>query len=289
MTLRGEAMAAALDKAINLRQNIYFSKYANRAEIIQATKAFYDATQTPPNTNISKPDALASLSDVIQNEMSDLLTAYAVGNVPAVVSTTSSHVQTSGTFPDMNQDITNNGFTFRTPSYEAKAQGLRAQIGLMDQQYAQFLAKQNFPYLDQVFTNELNSIDLDIKRLQIAYLNTIVMSPINGVVTGIYKNSGDWTQAGEPVIRVEDNSRVILVGTLACQGPISIGQLMTVNTSLFDSSGSPAITGAVISVRGRPNEDDVWDVHAICDNSAVPVLPLNYHFDYDDTSVTFSP
>jgi hypothetical protein len=135
----------------------------------------------------------------------------------------------------------------------------------------------------------LNSIDLDIKRLQIAYLNTIVTSPINGVVTGIYKNSGDWTQAGEPVIRVEDNSRVILVGTLACQGPISIGQLMTVNTSLFDSSGSPAITGAVISVRGRPNEDDVWDVHAICDNSAVPVLPLNYHFDYDDTSVTFSP
>lgn len=158
----------------------------------------------------------------------------------------------------------------------------------MDQQFSQFMAGQNLPNLKQVFDNELQNIDLDVKRLQIAYLNTILMSPISGVITGIYKNPGDWVQAGEPVIRVENNQSVILVGTLAYQGPISIGRQLTVTTSLFDSSSAPPIVANVIAVRGHPNEDDLWEVHAICDNVTVPLLPLNYHFDYDNTSVTIN-
>ena len=150
------------------------------------------------------------------------------------------------------------------------------------------MAGQNLPHLDKVLADEKNSIDLDVKRLQIAYLNTILMSPISGVITGIYKNPGDWVQAGEPVIRVEDNSSVILVGTLKYPGLILIGSIVTVTTSLFDGVSSPSIVVNVIAVRSRPNEDNQWDVHAICDNSAVPALPLNYHFDYDNTQVTIS-
>jgi hypothetical protein len=126
-----------------------------------------------------------------------------------------------------------------------------------------------------------------VKRLQIAYLNTILMSPISGVITGIYKNAGDWVQAGEPVLRVEDNSNVILVGKLVCRAPISIGSQMTITTSLFDSTTTPTITGSVIAARGHPNEDDVWDVHAVCANPQAS-LPLNYHFDYDNTSVVIN-
>ena len=75
----------------------------------------------------------------------------------------------------------------------------------MDQQFSHHGPVRICLNLKQVFDNELQNIDLDVKRLQIAYLNTILMSPISGVITGIYKNPGDWVQAGEPVIRVENN------------------------------------------------------------------------------------
>jgi len=294
MTQRAAPTAAVLDKAINVRQNAYYSKYSNQDLMIRIMQDYYSATSNPPVAIISKPDALFQLLGLAQAQMSDLLSAYSRGSLPtvptlpSVVSGTSSVLQTTGNFPDTSQSIANTDFAYRTPAYEAQAQGLRAQISLLDQLLSQWVAGQNLPNLPQVFKNELQGIDLDVKRLQIAYLNTILLSPINGFITGIYKNSGDWVQAGEPVVRVEDNSKVILVGTLAYPGLISIGSQVTVTTSLFDAGGSPPIVGNVIAVRGRPDEDDVWDVHAICDNSAAPVLPLNYHFDYDDTSVTIS-
>ncbi|MBV8275693.1 MAG: HlyD family efflux transporter periplasmic adaptor subunit, partial [Verrucomicrobia bacterium] len=187
------------------------------------------------------------------------------------------------------QTINNTDSAFRTPQYEAEAQYFRAQISLIDQQFSQLMAGQNLFHLDKVFNNEKLGIDLGVKRLQIAYLNTILMSPINGVITGIYKNPGDWVKAGEPVIRVEDNSTVILVGTLRYQGLISIGSQLTVTTSLFDSSSAAptSFPGCrVIAVRGHPNKDDLWEVHATC----VPgiSLPPNYNFDHDNTSVTIS-
>ena len=75
---------------------------------------------------------------------------------------------------------------------------------LIDQQFSQLMYTQNLPYLATVFRNELNSIDSNVFRLQVSYLDTILMSPINGTVTGVYKNPGDAVQAGQPVIRVED-------------------------------------------------------------------------------------
>jgi hypothetical protein len=74
------------------------------------------------------------------------------------------------------------------PNIERQAQNERAQISLMDEQFAAFMNSLYFDSLDDVFSNELQSIDLDVKRLQVAYLNTILMSPIDGIVTGIYKN-----------------------------------------------------------------------------------------------------
>ena len=169
------------------------------------------------------------------------------------------------------------------------AQYYRAITSLGNQLFSLFMAGQNVPHLTQVFNNEKQSIDLDVRRLQIAYLNTILLSPISGVITGIYKNPGDWVQAGEPVIRVEDNSSVILVGTLRYPGLIKIGSLLTVTTSPFDSSSALSFQASVIAVRGHRNEDDLWEVHAIYQPASTsPPLPTNYHFDYDNTSVTIN-
>jgi hypothetical protein len=77
-------------------------------------------------------------------------------------------------------------------------------------------------------------MDSDVYQRQIAYLNTILMSPIDGTVTGIYKNPGDPVRPGEAVIRVESNADLLLVATLIHRGPIWIGADVTVETTLFD-------------------------------------------------------
>jgi biotin carboxyl carrier protein len=193
------------------------------------------------------------------------------------------------------QQIVSTGYGYRIPYYECLAQGARAQISLIDQKFAAFMSAQNLPNLAQVFANELNSIDGDVFRLQIAYLNTILLSPIPGIVTGVYKNPGEAVRAGEPVIRVENNAVILLEAILIFRGPISIGQTVTVTTALFGaSSGEPtSITGVVVGARGQ-SDDDKWDVIIECDNMdhsttpPTPIFPLGYRFDYDDTTVSVS-
>jgi hypothetical protein len=190
-----------------------------------------------------------------------------------------------------SQPITNTDYGYRHPFYEARAQNERAQISLMDQKFAQFMYSQNLPHLERVFENEKNSIDRDVYRLQIAYLNTILLSPIGGTVTGIYKNPGDPVKAGEPVIRVENDDSILLVATLRYSGPITINASVTIGTTLFGSTPlSPPITGSVVAVRGQGQENQ-WAVIVQCDNldtAGKHIFPLGYQFDYDDTTVTIT-
>jgi hypothetical protein len=191
-----------------------------------------------------------------------------------------------------SQRIINTDYGYRIPYLESAAQLERAQISLMDQQFAQFMYGQNLPNLATVFQNELTNIDATVYRLQVAYLNTILMSPIAGTITGIYKNPGEAVRAGEPVFRIEDNSTIYLLATVIYRGPVAIGSTITVNTNLFDQNPAvpTTLTGSAVSVRGH-RDDDKWDIVAKCDNlnaSSQPIFPLGYHFDYDDTTVAIS-
>ena len=139
----------------------------------------------------------------------------------------------------------------------------------------------------------MQSIDADVYRLQIAYLNTILMSPIPGLVTGVYKNPGEAVKAGEPVIRVENFSMILLEATLIFRGPILVNQtIVTVETALFGASGPPtSISGVVVAARGH-SDDDQWRLIIHCDKNLDtnnnPIFPLGYHFDFDDTRVTIA-
>lgn len=194
----------------------------------------------------------------------------------------------------LNQQIANTDYGYRVPSLENAAQNHRSQISLMDEQFAQFMFGQNLPNLEQVFTNELQAIDLDVKRLQVAYLDTILISPIDGIVTGIFKQLGEGIKTGEVAIRVENNTPVLLVGTLIYRGLISLGATAKITSTLFSEPPGTAptdVTGTIVAAQGHRSEDDWWDVAITYDNvdrNGNPVLPLHYHFDFEDTSVVIS-
>jgi hypothetical protein len=306
LALRAEGIKAVLDKACALRANVYYGKYAQptQANIITQMQNNYKA----------KSSYLSNLVTLATNQYNDLNGAYTkgVGSLPprtgVVPSTTSSltfqpsttttksttpgatNPVTNTDIPQPTQNMTYTDYGYRIPAIEANAQNSRAQMNLMDEQFAQFMFAQYLPNLDTMFQNELTALDMDVKRLQVAYFNTILMSPINGVVTGVYKQVGDAVIAGETVIRVEDNTTVNLVGILIYRGMLSLGDNVTVVTSLASSAISATLAGTIIAVRGDESGDDHWAVVISCPNgdSSNPIVPLNYTFDFDDTTVTIS-
>ena len=394
-SLRAEPRKAALNKAINARQNAYFAKYGNKNAIVTQANIFYAQSVTDQIlVTGNKPARLGTLSAIAESQWTALNGAYAnvgrQGDAPGVVGSTVSalisdtasygYTATSGgtdevaltgwvnpgtplpalptndppgplpplwgnnwpaslpsnlpqpalppsnqptlpqptlpsaptptaanwdsnwapTIPKQDvpgvsgaefpfqslqkslnyqttsnqgaayqaQSITTSDGVFRHPFYEAQARYERAQISLIDQRFAAFMYTQNLPNLGTVFDNELQSIDGDVYQLQVAYLNTILMSPIPGLVTGVYKNPGDAVRAGEPVIRVENYAVILLEASLIFRGPILVGQTtVTVTTSLFGASSQQATTlpGLVVAARGH-GDDDQWHVIIQCDN-----------------------
>jgi hypothetical protein len=301
MALRAEGIKSVLDKACAIRANAYYGKYQNQADVIAQMRKNYLAA----NQN-SKSAYLANLIHLANLQFNELGAAYNDDFRNGVVRATTSHLQlnpgnttstTAGgpttvtTGAPETQDMTYMDYGYRVPSIEANAQNSRAQISLMDEQFAQFMFGQYLPNLENVFQNELTSIDMDVKRLQVAYFNTILMSPINGVVTGVYKQVGDAVIAGETVVRVENNSTVNLVGVLIYRRMLALGANVTVKTSLASSTTSATVIGTITAVRGDESGDDRWAVVISCNNNDTgghPILPLNYNFDFDDTTVTIA-
>jgi hypothetical protein len=356
-SLRAEPAKAALAQALSARQNAFYAKYGNAANIIAIIKQNYDVTLVGAKT--SKPDRLAKLAKLAQQQATALEAAYKRDGRDDVVTKTHSVLlsetdstglsDTSGkrneeivgvtgdnvgshqdlaplpaggdllpnegvyggtsqsiTFQEGStgdhatssghaferQSINNTDYGYRMPYVESQAQNERAQISLIDEGFAEYMSWQNLGNLDTVFANELLSIDNDVYQYQIAFANTILMSPIAGTVTVLYKYPADAVRAGEPVLRVENNTEVFLSASLVSRGRIAVGDSATIETTLFDTPGpaKTTITGEVVAVRGQ-RDDDRWDVIIKCanlDGAGAAILPPGYHFDYDDTTVTLS-
>lgn len=357
-TLRNEDRKAALDSAINTRQNVYFSKFANAPSVISTIRAFY--SRTSPT---SKPNRVEMLSDIAQQQAMDLQEAYTEDDRVGVVRATTSSLETStrssgdgfrtgkfyqesvgrnvargtmlphvppypwegypnawqgypsirfkapagamtavtigGSFEQSSnsgrasgtQSTTHVDYEYRTPYLEARARNNRAQISLMDQKFELYMFEQNIPHLEKIFNNELASIDNDVYQLQLALLRSFLFSPVPGIVTGVYKNPGEAVNAGEPVLRVEDNRVVDLVGSLVHQGPIALGSAATVTTRLSGAASAAAtVPGNVAAARGAGGGGR-WEVVIRVNNmdgGGNFILPLGYCFDAEFTSVTLA-
>ncbi|MBV9373605.1 MAG: hypothetical protein JO320_00820, partial [Alphaproteobacteria bacterium] len=80
-TLRAEPKKAALEKAISMRQNAYFAKYAHQDTIISFAKQFYfnppDFGLNEPANSWSKLARLDNLGDINESRWTALNGAYA--------------------------------------------------------------------------------------------------------------------------------------------------------------------------------------------------------------------
>jgi hypothetical protein len=296
MCLRSEDVKAALDQTCALRANIYLGKHSDKSAVIAKMREYYD-----PSKSHSKPAYLAHLRSLASQQFNSLTAAYGSDTRPDVVTTTSSLLHSDATerigqnnsvnTSSSDQTMTYTDYGYRIPTLEADAQNARAQISLIDEQFAQYMAGQSLPALESVFANELKAIDMDVKRLQVAFLNTILLSPITGVVTGIFKQVGEAVIAGERVIRIENNSSLLLTGVIVYPGMLSLQDKVTIKTNLFSSSTTATLPGTIVAARIDKSGDDHWEVVISCvnsDGSGNPVLPLDYVFDVGDTSVIVS-
>jgi biotin carboxyl carrier protein len=204
--------------------------------------------------------------------------------------------QTTSTKQTADGSIKTTDVEFRVPSIENQARNERAQLSL-GKEVISFVRESHYQdQLETVFANELAAIDADVNRIQIAYLNTILVSPIEGVVTGVYKNPGDSVRAGEPVFRVENDFNVFIVAHVVFRGPVLLNSVCRITTTLFgapvDAPGSTVVSGDVVSARGQGGGDQwelVVEIGNLDNTTGKKIFPLGYCFDNDITTVTIEP
>jgi hypothetical protein len=193
------------------------------------------------------------------------------------------------------QSVTSGGYIYRIPTIESAVRNDRNQVALLDEQFREFIRTQSLPNLAQILTNELAIIDLRVRRLQVAFLSTILVSPINNkaVVTAVSANPGDSVTAGEVMVRVEDDTNIYVEGTVVCGSMLSLGDSVQIQTTLFSNPSDPVtLTGTLVAVCGNEKGDNWWDVAVECSNrnsNGDQIIPRYYTFDYDDTTVSLRP
>jgi hypothetical protein len=176
---------------------------------------------------------------------------------------------------------------FRHPFLENLIQDLRSQINLQDELLMNETFSFRVPEIEAIIGKELEAIDWEVRKAQIRYAQTFLVAPISGIVTAIYKDVGETVQPGEPVLRIENDEKVLLVGIVQHRGLLKVGNTVRVRTgNLYEGGASNTpkteFTGPIVAVRGHDADDDEWDLIIECDNTN-RALPINYHFDRDTT------
>ena len=145
------------------------------------------------------------------------------------------------------------------------------------------------PHMADILTSELASMDLEIRTVQVNFAHTYLMPPIDGIVTAVYKDVGESVEPGEPVIRIENDSFVMLFGRIQFKEPLWPGRKMNIKiANVFETTQDPVLPCKVASVRGHEADDDEWEVVLEAENPVVdgrPLLPINYHLDPDTATI----
>ncbi|WP_291998583.1 HlyD family secretion protein [Candidatus Accumulibacter sp. ACC012] len=154
-------------------------------------------------------------------------------------------------------------------------------------------------HYEDVIDNEDQVLLMDVRKHQLAYVETYMLPPFTGRITAIYKDLGEYVQAGEPVLRLEDDRKLLLVGLVQFKGLVSIGDPVALQVrNLFEGGDDLKLMGRIVSVRGHEADDDEWDILIEVANAdgqqvtrkdtslSMIHLPLNLQFDRFETELT---
>ena len=163
------------------------------------------------------------------------------------------------------------------------------EVAVNEERIRNRIMELKLPYTDRILLLELASFDFEIRTLQVNFAHTYLLSPIDGFVTAIYKDVGESVEPGEPVIRIENDSFVMLFGRIQFKKALWPGREMVVDLgSIFETGKKQILNCKIVSIRGHESDDDEWEVVLEARNPKRqdrPLLPLNYQIDPDTATI----
>ncbi|WP_165505607.1 HlyD family secretion protein [Rhizobium leguminosarum] len=189
------------------------------------------------------------------------------------------------------QDMVSELPAYSHPKLENEFGYRQAMVSVLPELLRQETTELKLNDLDAIMGAELAAMDLEVRTLQLNYVHTHLTSPLDGLITGIFKDVGETVEPGEPVLRIENDRKILIVGRVQYQGVLYVGRTFTIDLkSVFEDGTTKSLPGTVVAIRGHENDNDEWDIIVKCDNlvdaGGRPLLPLNYHFDPDTDSFT---
>ncbi|MGZ5442077.1 MAG: hypothetical protein ACXW5U_11455 [Thermoanaerobaculia bacterium] len=294
--LRNVSEAADLDRAVMMRQNAYLTSYSPTV-LGEVERVYY---QDLLDNSAVRHQLLKEVEDDIGRIHQGLTNVYKKrGWLGKVIEYARSKSDNTATQESPVQTIEFEGVTdtkswgyeFRYPSAENDLRYHQARAAVRQEFLNAWRMSEMCRHGNTTFANELGAIDLSIRKLQSAYIDTFLTMPTFGIVTGVFHVEGDYVRAGEPVLRVESDEKIYLVGTVKYRGMLRIGSKLEVSTTLFEAAGAAptTVSGEVVAVRGHDSVSEQWDLLILCVNRIPgeyePILPLNYNFDFESTTV----
>ncbi len=181
----------------------------------------------------------------------------------------------------------------RNPNIENQMRRQRITVDLMDEILGESLFNLTVPNLSATWANDLKAIDLEVRCLQVQFIETFLTPRLSGTVCAVQKDAGDNVRAGEPVIRIEDDTQILLAGQVKCRAPLRIGQSCTIETNnVFATNPAVALSlnAPVAAIRGYDSETDRWNLVLAAQNTGAIRLPLGYEFEPhpDFSKITFA-
>jgi hypothetical protein len=245
---------------------------------------FLSQVTTGVNTNLGRSVSTSSLTNEATTE--DRSTSTSRSSSATTSATVGTDVSSSNSHAGLVE--------FQHPFEDNELRLQRRQIDLQDEILAQELFAMRVPDMATILTNESRILDLDINQAQLTFLATFLTPPIDGVITGIYKDIGETVQPGEAVMRIENDNEILVVGRVNHRGRLAVGMQATLTCrNLFEDDQTLILAGPVVAVRGHDADNDEWDVIMQFDNvdeedDSKRKVPLNYTFDYHDVDFTVS-
>ncbi|WP_172125271.1 HlyD family efflux transporter periplasmic adaptor subunit [Devosia sp. 919] len=288
----------AADIAAGLTQALSWYALKNGADLTdEAVKKRTELIGRNANDPNSLLKLLDRLSEVLSKRHDRIATLYqelGPGEVLAPESiSTSKSTTTGGQSFNTTAEITTRyiGHEYQIPPADNRARYLRSEIALRQERLAAYRLVSLNTHENVLFQRAMTASE--VRKIQLAYVDTFLMAPFDGVITAVFHNVGDFVAVGQPVVRLENDRTVFLVGTIKCRGLVRIGYNAELTTQLFGEPGAPpvVINGVVSAIRGHDPADEQWNVIIRCDNQGPTgrLLPLNYHFDFDATEITLTP